>query len=105
MAALDKRVRLVKSDLFSALGGRSYDLIVSNPPYVKAASMKKLPEEFRREPRLALASGSDGLDHTRTILAQAKRHLEPGAASRSRSATIARPSSALIQSCHSSGRG
>ena len=75
---LGKRVRLVKSDLFSALGGRSYDLIVSNPPYVKAASMKKLPEEFRREPRLALASGSDGLDHTRTILAQAKRHLEPG---------------------------
>jgi ribosomal protein L3 glutamine methyltransferase len=44
---------------------------------VKAASMKTLPEEYRREPEMALASGSDGLDHTRAILAQARRHLEP----------------------------
>ena len=75
---LGKRVHLVKSDLFTALEGRKYDLIVSNPPYVKAASMKKLPDEFRKEPQMALASGADGLDHTRAILAQAKRHLEPG---------------------------
>jgi ribosomal protein L3 glutamine methyltransferase len=75
---LEGRVHLVKSDLFAALGGRAYDLIVSNPPYVKAASMRTLPDEYRQEPQMALASGRDGLDHTRTILAQAKRHLKPG---------------------------
>ena len=73
-----RRVRLVKSDLFSALGGRTYDLIVSNPPYVKAAAMRKPPEEYRNEPAMALASGADGLDHTRAILAQAREHLNPG---------------------------
>ena len=75
---LEGRVHLVKSDLFAALEGRAYDLIVSNPPYVKAASMRTLPDEYRQEPQMALASGRDGLDHTRTILAQAKRHLNPG---------------------------
>ena len=75
---LQDRVRLVESDLFSALGARRYDLILSNPPYVKASSMRKLPEEYRREPRLALASGSDGLDHARRILAEAREHLNPG---------------------------
>ena len=71
------RVRLVESDLFAALAGRRYDLIVSNPPYVKAASMRTLPEEYRKEPRLALASGADGLDHARAILGEARRHLTP----------------------------
>ena len=75
---LDQRVRLVKSDLFAALEGRRYDLIISNPPYVKAASMRRLPDEYRKEPPLALASGADGLDHTREIIAQARRHLAPG---------------------------
>jgi ribosomal protein L3 glutamine methyltransferase len=75
---LGDRVRLARSDLFSALEGRTYDLIVSNPPYVKAASMKKLPDEYRKEPTLALASGVDGLDHTRRIIAEASRYLEPG---------------------------
>jgi len=75
---LGKRVRLVESDLFAALDGRAYDLIVSNPPYVTAAAMRKLPEEYLREPEMALASGRDGLAHTRAILAQAKRHLNPG---------------------------
>ena len=75
---LSQRVDLVKSDLFSALAGRTYDLIVSNPPYVKAASMRTLPDEYRKEPKLALASGSDGLDHTRRILAHAREHLAPG---------------------------
>ena len=74
---LAKRVRLVQSDLFEGLGNLRYDLIISNPPYVKAASMAKLPDEYRKEPQLALASGRDGLDHTRTILAQAKRQLQP----------------------------
>ena len=75
---LGDRVELVRSDLFAALGGRKYDLIISNPPYVKAAAMKKLPDEYRREPEMALASGADGLDHTRAILAQARSHLNPG---------------------------
>lgn len=74
---LDKRVRLVRSDLFEGLGNMRYDLIISNPPYVKASSMRRLPDEYRKEPKLALASGRDGLDHTRTILAMARRHLEP----------------------------
>jgi ribosomal protein L3 glutamine methyltransferase len=75
---LARRVRLVQSDLFSNLQGRTYDLVISNPPYVKAASMRKLPDEYRKEPEMALASGSDGLDHTRVILREARRHLNPG---------------------------
>ena len=74
---LGKRIRLVRSDLFSALAGRVYDLILTNPPYVKAASMRTLPEEYRKEPRLALASGADGLDHARAILRDAPAHLNP----------------------------
>ena len=75
---LARRIRLVKSDLFSALGGNTYDLIVSNPPYVTDAAMRKLPPEYRREPRLALAGGQDGLDAARVILRQAPAHLNPG---------------------------
>jgi ribosomal protein L3 glutamine methyltransferase len=75
---LEERVRLVHSDLFAALAGRTYDLIVSNPPYVTAASMRRLPEEYRSEPEMALASGADGLEHTRAILSQAREHLNPG---------------------------
>ncbi|MEO7742467.1 MAG: 50S ribosomal protein L3 N(5)-glutamine methyltransferase [Usitatibacter sp.] len=76
---LAKRVRLVRSDLFQGLGDMRYDLIISNPPYVKASSMRRLPDEYRKEPELALASGRDGLDHTRTILSGAKARLQPGA--------------------------
>lgn len=75
--ALGKRVRLVRSDLFERLAGRSYDLILSNPPYVKAAAMRMLPREYRREPRLALAGGRDGLALVRRMLAQARAHLNP----------------------------
>jgi ribosomal protein L3 glutamine methyltransferase len=75
---LGRRIELVRSDLFGALGRRKYDLIASNPPYVTARSMAKLPEEYRREPALALAAGADGLDVVRRILAQAKARLNPG---------------------------
>jgi ribosomal protein L3 glutamine methyltransferase len=75
---LGHRVHLIQSDLFSKLGKRTYDLIISNPPYVKAASMRKLPDEYRKEPEMALASGADGLDHTRVILREAAKHLNPG---------------------------
>jgi ribosomal protein L3 glutamine methyltransferase len=75
---LKRRIRLVRSDLFSALGSRRYDLIVSNPPYVRAASMRSLPPEYRHEPRVALAGGEDGLDLVRRIIAGAAGHLFPG---------------------------
>ena len=75
---LADRIELVESDLFAALEGRKYDLILSNPPYVKAASMRRLPDEYRQEPEMALASGVDGLEHTRAILAGARAHLHPG---------------------------
>ncbi len=76
--ALGERIELVESDLFASLAGRRYDLIVSNPPYVKASSMRRLPDEYRKEPKMALASGVDGLEHTRAILAQARKHLKAG---------------------------
>jgi ribosomal protein L3 glutamine methyltransferase len=72
---LEERIELIESDLFGALAGRKYDLIVSNPPYVTAASMRALPLEYRKEPELALAGGEDGLDVVRRILAQARAHL------------------------------
>ena len=73
----EEEIRLVKSDLFTALKGCRYDLIVSNPPYVNGQAMAALPEEFRCEPAIALASGDDGLDHVREILRNASEHLEP----------------------------
>ena len=75
---LGERIELIRSDLFSALAGRHYDLIISNPPYVTGASMQALPAEYRHEPALALASGEDGLDAVRGILAGAHGHLKPG---------------------------
>lgn len=75
---LRRRIRLVRSDLFGALRGRRYDLIVSNPPYVRTAAMRRLPPEYRREPEIALAGGADGLDLVRRILMSARAHLNPG---------------------------
>jgi ribosomal protein L3 glutamine methyltransferase len=66
----------IQSDLFEGLQGRKYDIIVSNPPYVDADDMAALTPEFLHEPAdLALASGNDGLDHTRRILREAAEHL------------------------------
>ena len=75
---LEERIELLQSDLFQAVQGRTYDVIISNPPYVKQASMQTLPLEYQREPALALASGTDGLDHVRAIVDQAAQHLNPG---------------------------
>jgi ribosomal protein L3 glutamine methyltransferase len=74
---LTRRVRLIASDHFAALSGSSYDIIVSNPPYVGAREMRGLPREYRHEPRHALASGNLGLDSVATILRSAARHLRP----------------------------
>lgn len=74
---LQDRINLVQSDLFAQLSGKQYDIIISNPPYVDAASVSALPAEYLHEPKLALGSGSDGLDATREILKQAAAHLTP----------------------------
>jgi ribosomal protein L3 glutamine methyltransferase len=72
---LGDRIALHRGDLFASLAGRRYDLIVSNPPYVDAKGMARLPTEYRYEPRMALAAGNDGLALVRRILAEAPRHL------------------------------
>ena len=72
---LRERINLVQSDAFANLAGKRYDLIISNPPYVDAESVDALPPEYLHEPELALGSGEDGLDFTRIILAEAKKHL------------------------------
>ncbi|MCP5164475.1 MAG: 50S ribosomal protein L3 N(5)-glutamine methyltransferase [Pseudomonadales bacterium] len=73
---LASRVNIIESDLFAALAGRRYDLIISNPPYVDREDLAALPAEYLHEPALALGSGSDGLDLTRRLLAAAADHLE-----------------------------
>jgi ribosomal protein L3 glutamine methyltransferase len=73
---LQERLQLIHTDLFEGIED-TYDLIVSNPPYVDEDSMDELPDEYRHEPELALESGSDGLDHTRNILEQAAARLNP----------------------------
>lgn len=72
---LQARIRLLRSDMFSAVASERYDLIIANPPYVSANTMRKLPGEYRHEPQLALASGTDGLDAVRVILREAADHL------------------------------
>jgi release factor glutamine methyltransferase len=70
--------RLLRSDWFSALAGERFDLIVSNPPYIADGDAHLTQGDLRFEPRGALASGADGLDDIRRIVADAKGHLNPG---------------------------
>jgi release factor glutamine methyltransferase len=73
------RLRLVQSDLFAAAGVNDmFDLIVSNPPYVSDDEINRLQREVRREPRSALAGGSDGLAIIRRLLLRASSHLKRG---------------------------
>lgn len=72
---LTEQITAIQSDMFTALQGKTYDLIISNPPYVDGPSMAALPLEYQNEPQLALGSGADGLDHTHTILREAANYL------------------------------
>ena len=72
---LQDQVSAVQSDLFAALAGERFDLIVSNPPYVNQEDLASMPQEFQAEPAIALGSGADGLDFTRRLLAEARDHL------------------------------
>lgn len=76
---LAERVRIVQGDLFASLGGRRYDLVICNPPYVASAELARVPAEFHHEPRLGLDGGDDGLTVWRRILADLVRHLRPNA--------------------------
>lgn len=74
---LEGRVNPIESDLYQNVPFKQYDLIVTNPPYVNAESMKSLPPEYLREPQIALAGGTDGMDLVRKIVAGAAKRLTP----------------------------
>ena len=75
---LSERITLIESDGLAACEEK-YDLILCNPPYVNAATMAALPAEFKAEPALALASGSDGMDFIRQLLLTAAAHMSENA--------------------------
>ncbi|KAA1016149.1 50S ribosomal protein L3 N(5)-glutamine methyltransferase [Paraburkholderia panacisoli] len=72
---LEDRIALFEGDLYAPLAERRYDVIISNPPYVNAASMQELPAEYKHEPDMALAGGADGMDVVRRIIADARNWL------------------------------
>ncbi len=74
---LGARIKLHRSDVFDAVPMAKYDVILSNPPYVPTREMRDLPEEFRKEPAMALDGGRDGLDIVRKLLRQARERLQP----------------------------
>lgn len=72
------RINLLQGDLFEAVEGRTYDLIISNPPYVAGGEVAAFPPEYGHEPIMAHIGGDDGLDLVRRILDEAADHLNPG---------------------------
>jgi ribosomal protein L3 glutamine methyltransferase len=74
---LEGRVNPIESDLYANVPFKKYDLIVSNPPYVNSDSMSKLPQEYLREPQIALDGGADGMDLVRKIIEGAADYLTP----------------------------
>lgn len=77
-AAIANRIRVIESDLFAALDGERYDLILCNPPYVPTAELDAAPPEFHHEPRHGLDGGADGLAVWRRIVPQLQAHLRRG---------------------------
>ena len=76
--ALEVEVSIRHGDLFAAVGREKFDLIVSNPPYIRASEMACLQREIQFEPAMALDGGLDGLDFYRRIASGAADHLNPG---------------------------
>jgi ribosomal protein L3 glutamine methyltransferase len=76
---LAQRITLHQGDGLAAVVGQRFDLILCNPPYVNSSSMAELPAEYRAEPELALAGGTDGMDFIRALLRDAPQHLTPHA--------------------------
>jgi ribosomal protein L3 glutamine methyltransferase len=76
--SLAERLSLVECNLFGALGSATFDLIISNPPYVTADAVQRFPAEHQAEPVMAHLGGRDGMDIVRRILANAGDHLTPG---------------------------
>jgi ribosomal protein L3 glutamine methyltransferase len=72
---VESRVMCLHSDLFESLDHASYDLIVSNPPYVDAVDLASMPPEYEHEPGVALTAGADGLDLVTRILHQAREYM------------------------------
>ena len=75
---MEETLELVQGDLFENLQGRTFDIIISNPPYVTQASMDTLPSEYRHEPAMALGAGDDGMAVVRRMLPEAAAHLNDG---------------------------
>lgn len=75
---LEAKINFVKSDLFDKLDNKKFDIIVSNPPYIRKDEIKKLSEEVQKEPKIALNGGEDGLDFYRIITEQAINYLKTG---------------------------
>jgi ribosomal protein L3 glutamine methyltransferase len=74
---LGRRVRVRRADVYEGLGRRRYDIVVSNPPYVSVAEMRRLPREHRAEPAKSLRAARAGLAVIERIVAGARRHLTP----------------------------
>ena len=75
---LETKINFLKSDLFDKLDNKKFDIIVSNPPYIRKDEIKKLSEEVQKEPQIALDGGEDGLDFYRIITEQAINYLKTG---------------------------
>lgn len=76
MYQLQARVHIIQSDLFANIPKKKYDFIIANPPYVNSTSMKSLPDEYLREPTMALDGGNDGMTLVRKILTKAATYLK-----------------------------